>query len=168
MLDRHDARTISANVDEVLEALRANLKEHNEILAEAKIGFRKECEKALEKALSQVGARLTKLTKTGACSMNPIIFPMTPPRDHSKEFTTVIKMLELHKAAHEGNPDNHAQGCGVDLKPALPARPATLELKAVDVQRFVLNEWDWMDDFLLTNSSYSGKSLTLASNKGLV
>lgn len=73
-----------------------------------------------------------------------LTFHLAPPQDHSKDYQTVIKMLELHLEAGGG-----------------------IELKAADVQQYVLNNWGWMDNFLLSNSAYSGKSMTLAREKGL-
>lgn len=148
MLDHHDARTITANVDEVLTALRTNLAEHKEIVEEARAGYLDQAEKALAKRMAQL--REGKLVA--------LSFNLQPPQDHSREFDTVIKMLELHKNAHDGN-----------INSALVHKPnATIELKAADVQRFVLNDWSWMDTFLLSNSGYSGKSRTLAASKGLI
>ena len=62
-------------------------------------------------------------------------------------------MLELHEAAHVKTEE---------------APEATDQLKAIDVQRFVMNEWSWMDDWLVSNAGYSAKSRVLAAGKGLV
>jgi len=156
MLNRNDDRTITANVDEVLTALNANLAEHREIVAEAREGYVVKCQQALEAARKEMNARLKGIRDTGKVSegaMDHIAFALAPPEDHSKEFLTVIKMLELHKAAHVKS----------ETEPE-----ATITLKAIDVQRFVLNDWSWMDRFLLSNSGYSGKSEMLAKGKGLL
>jgi len=157
MLDRNDDRTITANVDEVLTALRANLAEHNEILAEARTGYVEKCKVAVIKAQERLNKRLRQLDDGKAIQMESIHFSLAPPQDHFKEFATVIKMLELHQNAHNSQPG------GTDC-----AGQATIELKAIDVQRYVLNDWSWMDNFLLSNSSYSGKSRALAASKGLI
>jgi hypothetical protein len=39
MLDAQDTRTITANVDEVLDALYKNLAQHQELVAEAQKGY---------------------------------------------------------------------------------------------------------------------------------
>jgi len=167
--DNHsDNRTINysvANVDDVLEALRQNLAEHKEIVAEARLGYIncehifEECKADIEKARMNLVNSFAKLDCGDAIPMPTIHFPIPVPTDHSREFGTIIKMLELYKAAHEGNPTN-------SLK-----MPATIELKAADVRRFVLNDWQWMDHFLLVNSInsiYSAKSRALADIKGLI
>jgi hypothetical protein len=145
MLDRHDDRTITALVDEVLTALRVNLEEHKEIVEEARTGYMNKAQAALEKRLGQL--REGKLVE--------LSFRLTPPQDHSKDFRTVITMLELHKAAHEADPANEA----------IDSVPATIELKAADVQRFILNDWSWMDNFLTLNSAYSAKATTLLAER---
>jgi hypothetical protein len=156
MLDRNDDRTVNANVAEVLEALHKNLEEHKEIVAEARVGYVAKCKVALEEGRKKLEKRIAALDDTGKVSdgmMDHILFQLIPPEDHSKEFETVIKMLELHANAH----------VGCEEEPY-----ATIELKATDVQRFVLNDWKWMDTFLMSNSGYSGKSMALAADKGLL
>ena len=153
-------------LDEVLTALRSNLTEHNEILVEAKLGYRTKCKELLTWTIDQLSSRLADVTAGGGIKMDTIHFTVAPPEDHSKEFETIIKMLELHKAAHDGNPANHE--VKVEAGGSHPAIPATIELKAADVKRFVLNDWTWMDTFLLSNRTYSAKSMTLAEAKGLV
>ena len=160
MLDRNDERTITANVAEVLIALQANLLEHKEIVAEARAGYILQCRVALAAAQERILKRLAKLDEGASVTMEAITFNLNAPQDHSKEFETVIRMLELHQAAWDDNPNNiSADGRRI---------PATIQLKAQDVQRFVLNDWSWMDTFLLANSTYSRKSQAIASDKGLI
>jgi hypothetical protein len=150
MLDRHDDRTITANVDEVLQALHENLTDHKEIVEEARDGYLEKCREALKDARKRINKRLKALDDGKEVNMTHIGFNLQPPQDHSKEFVTVIKMLELHKAALDDDPEWNG--------------PATIELKAIDVQRFVLNEWEWQDQFLSTNSMYSDKAAVLFSS----
>ena len=141
MLDSRDDRTITANVDEVLDALRTNLTEHKEIVTEARRGY-------LDKAQTMLGKRMAQLRSGKLVRLD---FSLSPPTDHSRDFETVIRMLELHAGAHvtsEASPK------------------ATIELKATDVQRFVLNDWSWARDFFVANSAYSDKSAHVAAQKG--
>ena len=154
---QNDDRTITANVDEVLKALYKNLEDHREIVAEAKKGYLEQCQKDLEEARDKLNGRLAEMAAGKKPDMRNITFSNIPPEDHSREFETVIKMLTLHRNAHESkfdSPTGHA--------------PATIELKALDVQRFVLNDWSWMDKFLLSNARYSFKSQEIAAEKGLL
>lgn len=151
MLDRNDDRTITANVSEVLEALYANLKEHNEILAEAREGYAVECKVALMEAQGKISRRLAKLDAGEVVDMEHIAFVLSPPQSHEREFITAIKMLEMHQSATD-----------------TPAKRATYEMKAIDVQRFVLNDWAWMNSFLVGTSTYSAKGREIAREKGLL
>jgi len=136
MLNPHDDRTISAKTATVIDHLKTNLAEHSDIVKEARDGYVKKAEAALYERLKQVReGKIVDLT-----------FRLTPPQDHSNEYRTVLKMLELH----------------------LEAGQDTIQLKASDVQQFVLNNWSWMDNFLFSNAGYSGKSQTLAVAKGLL
>ncbi len=145
MLDRHDDRTINAIVDDVLTTLRENLVEHQAIMKEAREGYLAKAEKALYNRIAQLErGELVELT-----------FDLRIPRDHSKDFETIIKMLELHKDAWDRrDPGNRP--------------PATIALKSADVQKYVLNNWDWADDFFLANSRYSQISTAAAVAKGLM
>ena len=165
MLNPNDDRTINANVDEVLEALRINLAEHKEIVEEARKGYIVKCKELLIDAQEKIATRLDKLDKDGLPPvMDAIGFHLLAPQDHSKEFSTVIKMLELHKNAHESNPANQGHS-----REALGLKtPPTIALKSADVQKYVLNDWSWMDTFLLSNAGYSTKSRAIATEKGLV
>lgn len=136
MLNPHDDRTISAKTATIITHLRVNLTEHADIVKEAREGYVKKAEEALAKRLQDIrDGKIVDLT-----------FRLSPPQDHSNEYRTVLKMLELHLEAGE----------------------ETIQLKASDVQQFVLNNWSWMDNFLVSNATYSGKSQLLASAKGLV
>lgn len=150
MLDVLDERTIRANVDEVLQALYQNLQEHQEIVAEAQKGYHEKIRDAFLKAQDTLTKRLDALEQGELPPVSNITFDLPPPADHSKEFKTVIKMLELHKNAW--HPDGGTP---------------TIDLKAADVQRFVLNDWSWMSKFLRTNAAYSTKSQALAKDRGV-
>lgn len=136
MLNPHDDRTISAKTSTIIEHLKTNLAEHSDIVKEAREGYVLKAQEALAKRLTQVReGKIVDLT-----------FHLSPPKDHSNEYRTVLKMLELHLEAGE----------------------ETIQLKAQDVQQFVLNNWSWMDNFLFSNAAYSDKSQTIAHAKGLM
>ena len=144
MLDRHDTRTITVLVEDVLITLKKNLKEHQVILAEARIGYIKKAKKALVE-------RHALLEEGKLVNMH---FDLSIPTDHSKEFETAITMMEMHRDAHNATRDAEI--------------PATYEFKAQDVQQFILNNWMWMDTFLISNAGYSDSSRMLATEKGLI
>lgn len=81
----------------------------------------------MEKARKALEKRLKALEKGELVSLT---FELRPPQDHSTGYETAIKMLELHQ-------EN------------------TIKLSADQVRPFLMDRWDWTDDFLMTNSVYS-------------
>jgi hypothetical protein len=143
MLSKNDDRTITALVEDVLRDLYTNLEDHREIVQEARDGY-------LTKAEAALGERMAQLREGRLVSLS---FDLTPPQDHSREFRTVIKMLELHKEAHD------AQSVKGNRQ------PSTIELKAADVRKYVLNDWGWMDHFLAVSSAYSQKAAMMVAER---
>lgn len=78
--------TITANREEVLAKVKANRDEHADIVKEAREGYMKKAEEALQKKLAAL--REGKLVRLG--------FSLQPPLDHTKEYDLAITMLELH------------------------------------------------------------------------
>lgn len=117
---------VSCKTEELLEKIRENKSAHAAIVEEAKRGF-------AEKARAVLEAHLSKL-ESGA--LKELRISLASPRDHTREYETIIKMLELHRSSH-------------------------IELNADEVRMFVEDQWDWTEEFLQTNSMYSG----LASSK---
>jgi hypothetical protein len=154
MLDRNDDRTYPALVSDVLTALRANLIEHKEIVEEAQAGYLTKCYDTLVAAQKTITERIEAMDSGAKPNMEHFLFGLTPPVDHSKDFSTIIKIMELHQAAHAADLGNKG--------------PAITMLKMVDVRRFVENDWDWSDAFLLSNARYSAKSQLIAATKGLL
>jgi hypothetical protein len=164
MLDHRDIRTTTATCDELLKKLRANLAEHVELVEEAREGYEQKCEDALNAAVGTLAGRIIAIrehrekgSKGRLRMMEHIRFDIAPPEDHRREFETVIAILELQKNAHDSQPGGVAKN-----------GPATIQLKAVDVQRYFLNDWDWSSKFLRGNAQYSAKSQILAHARGLM
>jgi hypothetical protein len=127
-----DKLEIETSKDEVLTALRQNLKDHKEILVDARKAFVENAKKRLE-------FELGRLAKGSVKAVN---VTLQTPADHSDEYETEIKMLEMH-------------------------RGGTVKLSAVQVRYLVLNKWDWLQAFLVQNYSYSAKARDLAAYHGI-
>lgn len=118
----HALRGVSVSVDkkELLAQLKNNRERHGKIVAEARDGYIVKAREALEKRLGQLrDGKLVSLS-----------FHLSPPQDHTKEYDTIIQMLELHI-------DDNVQ------------------LSASQVRNFFMDEWDWKHRFLATNALYS-------------
>ena len=79
--------------------------------------------------------------RTGECVR--LTFHLSPPQDYTATYDTVIKMAELHQAD-------------------------TITLSANEVRCLMMDEWDWMDQFLVMNKAYSGLANAYADAKGIV
>jgi len=80
--------TIKANVEEVLEALRANRTKHKKIVDEAKAGYSQKAAELLKKKLDEVLASSGKF-------IEPLKFSIPLPVDETRSYDIAIRMLEL-------------------------------------------------------------------------
>ena len=100
-----------------------NRDEHCKIFEEALDGYRKtaisELETILERA--RTGKRVVEVS---------VHLPM--PRDHTREYDAVIKMLEL-------------------------TADATVLLDQQEFTQYVMDDWDWMRDFLVASRTYGSE-----------
>lgn len=119
---------VTCSTEELLAQVRVNKEAHAAIVEEAKRGFVLTARAVLEGHLEKLKeGKLTQLHVS-----------LAPPRDHTREYDTILKMLEMHKSEH-------------------------IELSADEVRMFVEDQWDWTEEFLHTNSAYSGLA---ASKRG--
>lgn len=72
---------------ELLDKLKANLAEHQQIVQEAHAGY-------IEQAKKAIADRLDKL-QAGLCAS--LQFSLNPPADHSEVYRTTIAMLEWNQ-----------------------------------------------------------------------
>lgn len=111
----------TARTSTVLERLRENREKHAKIVAESRAGY-------VEKAKLALLSKLDDLKKGKVAALS---FSLRPPADHTREYDTLIEMLELHT-------------------------DQTIALNADEVRQFMLDQWDWTSDFLHQNAFYSG------------
>jgi hypothetical protein len=81
----------------------------------------------IERARAAVAARFDELA---AGKFVSLFFDLHMPENHTKAYDTAIRMLEMHQADE-------------------------IELDERIVRCLVLNQWEWMDSFLTSNSTYS-------------
>ena len=91
----------------------------------------------IQKAREALEKRLVQLEKGQIVNLS---FSLNPPQDHTAGYETAIKMLELHQED-------------------------TITLSAEQVRPFIMDEWDWTESFLTTNSVYSGTAQLEAEKK---
>ena len=155
MLDSRENRRVTCIIDKVLESLEANLADHLEPYEEAMRGYKKECQVLMVRAIEDMQDRLNAAEQGNMPDMSPVNLTLHQPESHEEEFRQVITMLTFHKEAHEAQPG------GVEEH-----GPATIDLNAKDIQRYVRNKWEWSRQWVLMNAAYSGKAHTEATSMG--
>lgn len=121
-------RTVTVNVQNLLDKMRTNRVEHQEIYTEAMAGYRTECVALLRKRLDQ--AESVAESGDGTVSLG---FSLRKPTSHVEEYDTIIEMLEW-------------------------TTEATVELAMGEFNAWVRDRWDWQRTFLESNSMYSASA----------
>lgn len=84
-----------------------------------------------------------RLDQLEAGKVVALTFTLQPPQDMSEAYKTVIGMLEM-------------------------SQDDKIELSVSEYRQLVMDEWDWMDQFLVSNSRYSKLAEFGAGAKGLL
>lgn len=119
--------TVRINKLELMKKVKENRKEHKEIFDEAMAGYKDAMTKHLNAMLEDVQA--------GKLIDHRI--PLTQPVDHTKEYDTILTMLEM----------------SVDKD---------VELTSHNFRQYVMDDWDWKDNFLHSNVRYSAKAAAMS------
>lgn len=120
MIGEHSEMVVEVSKSDALVTLRKNREQHLKIVKEARDGYLKQAQAAIEKRLGQL--REGKIVV--------LHFGLSVPEDHTQEYDTAIRMLELHQRE-------------------------TVSMSATQVQTLMMDQWSWQHRFLMTNSSYS-------------
>jgi hypothetical protein len=94
----------------------------------------------VEQARKLLGEKLNELESGKITALR---FDLQPPEDHSDDYELAITMLELHSEP-------------------------TIEMTATDVRTLMMDEWDWLHRFLLTNARYANSAAEYAKTKGVL
>jgi len=126
---------IEVTVDKatLMAKLKENRANHAKIVAESRVGY-------VEKAKLALAKRMDQLAEGRIVALH---FDLRVPSDHTKEYDTVIGMLEMDTGT-------------------------TITLDSGQYRTLVEDEWDWLGDFLVSNASYSQTGAGMARAKGLV
>jgi hypothetical protein len=120
--------SVTCNKADVLAKLKANREEHAELVEDSRKGYLKKAQEVLDKKKADI-------LKGKVVALQ---FNLHLPQDHTAEYDTVIRMLEMHTGD-------------------------TIVLTADEVRCLIENKWEWMQDFIASNQVYS----PLFKTKGL-
>ena len=93
----------------------------------------------IKRAKVAIERRMEELREGRLVSLD---FHLAVPTDYTAAYDTAIRMLELHQ-------------------------DKTIELSAEEVRCLVMDEWDWLGNFLAINKAYSNMANDYATSKGL-
>jgi hypothetical protein len=121
---------------EVIETLKKNRAEHEEIYNEAVEGYREKFIEALNETIKMVEEKRNELREKRLPSsyLESPINRLRSPSNSLKEYDTVLEMLEL-------TPDE------------------TIVLDQDQYNCYMKDNWYWMKEFLTTNSAYSASAV---------
>ena len=140
-------RTTVVDTKKLLETLRANRDAHVQEYKEAVEGYLDEARKRLEGEFEKAKGELQKAfhrTQRELETFDPtkatdtivfckgISFTLTAPRSYVDAYDQAIQMMEWETRER-------------------------VELNATEFRCFVMNKWDWMEDFKMSTMAYVGK-----------
>jgi len=140
-------RKVTVNREKLLTALRENKAKHVAEYTEAVKGYKEQATKRLEAAIKKARKRLTESMGTiqkridtfGEEQLPDVItvlntesFALKVPRNYEKSYEVAIRMAEMEVAD-------------------------VVELGQDEFQCFVLDDWDWKNEFTSINSTYTKK-----------
>lgn len=116
---------------EALDVLRKNRNQHRIIFLEAVEGYKTTATNLLEEHIKQI--------KKGKCPIVSINLPQ--PSDHTKDYDTAIKMLEMSLDSEVFFDDD-------------------------TFTRYIMDDWSWKRQFLASNSAYSATASAFFNQMG--
>ncbi len=93
----------------------------------------------VDKAMAAMSKRLGELREGKLVSVR---FDLTVPLDYTQVYDTTIHMLELHTGD-------------------------TVKLGPDEFRHLIDDKWEWLENFIATNSSYSASTRAYGSSKGI-
>lgn len=141
-------RTVTVKREQLLETLRSNLQKHQKEYQEALDGYkdlareklvrlREKAGRDLEENFDKIAGRIERFDPEEGMSdtvvlLQSLTFTLKVPEDHSDSYKVAISMAEW------------------DVN-------ETVELTQTQFQSFVLDDWDWQDEFKSVSAQYRKK-----------
>jgi len=130
-MQNYGMEVVKVDKTKLLKILRANRDEHRSIFLESLDGYHKAALKALQERIEDAKNNNKKVS---------LIFALEQPQDQTKQYSRVIKMLEM----------------SIDDE---------VKLTQQEFANYVMDDWSWMDQFLTSNSGYSQRAATKISTR---
>lgn len=124
-----DMRTIEMPTEDLIKALEKNLEVHNEVYSEAIENFWKQVQDEFDEEIEEAQEVISNKdlgTKRGVF----VQIAIKAPINREEDYKTAIAMFKA------------------EVK-------KTVEVSQREFEMYVLNKWDWADEFLTSNSMYA-------------
>lgn len=145
-------RTVKVNTKKLLETLKLNRESHAATYKQAVVDYK---EVALEK-LSEERAKAFLTLDKNFDLLSKAVEDMSEEEILNGNGTLVL----LHHALVQLEvPQDHTHAYDVAIQMAEWEQSETIELLQSQFQCFVMDEWDWKDDFMKLSQTYSGMNV---------
>lgn len=139
-------RTVTVSRDKLLKTLEENRTKHVAEYREALVGYKKAASGALEK---QIAKAKKAIEESAEILLNRI--EQFDPEDPLKNQVVVLDRFSFNLEV----PQNHERSYDVAIAMAQWEEGDTIELKQSEFQCFVLDDWDWKEQFLNVTKVYN-------------
>lgn len=125
--------SVKVEKEEAIKIITENRELHKKVVEESRAGY-------VKQAQEELASRMERLQRG---EVVPLHFKLRVPEDHTSDYDTAIKMLELHQ-----------DDC--------------ILMDTATVRQLIEDEWGWSDHFWSINSTYSKIAEDTCVSKGLV
>jgi hypothetical protein len=133
----------------LLETLKLNREKHQRDYEESLAGYKTLAAERLEKLKAQAMKDLKKNFDALAEKIQTADF--TDPEERLPNTVTLLSAMSFHLKV----PENHSRAYDVAIAQAEWETKDTIELTQRQFQCFVLDDWDWREEFQHINKAYS-------------
>ena len=127
---RVQMRDVKVKKEVLLEAVTKNRLTHIAEYESAVIGYKEEAVKEIDRAMGKLKRQVEELQGGDVMRLVAVAFDLKVPENHEKDYDQVIAMLVM---------------CVDD----------ELTIRSDEFACYVMDNWDWKQDFLHTNRRYS-------------
>ncbi len=139
-------RSVTVNRQELLKALKGNRKDHVLLYAEAMAGYREVVKRQLTEKFDAAAKNLRQ-------NLDHLLLVVDEAED-PKELSDVICLIQSVQIRLK-KPRSYATAYDVAIKMAEWEVADTVELTQGQFECFVLDHWEWTEDFSETSSLYN-------------
>lgn len=129
-------REVKVKKVELLEVVRTNREKHIAGYKEAVEGYKEAALVAIDRAMQRLKTQVEDLRAGEVLRLAAVSFDLRVPENHEKDYNQVIRMLEM---CVEGE----------------------VILKADEFACYVMDDWEWKNEWLDVSNIYSNKKLQL-------